>query len=220
MGSKPTPASCTVRRTRSLFVPFGSDHQLPRTIVDGAHRIRGVQKQVQDDLLKLDTIARDRRKIVGKFRPQNHPVSLKFTQRQAQSPLVSASFRSTDSVVALFLAKSARNRVITSDARLPSRIVRRAVSRAPSTFGGIGGQHPQTGAGVGDDARQRLVDFVRDRRRQCAEARDPGHVCELRSGLAERLFRKPALRHILNRADVLQSTILVSGCRERPSAGT
>jgi len=51
------------------FVPFGSEHQLPRAIVDAAHRVRGVQKQVQDDLLKLDTIACDGRKVVGKFRP-------------------------------------------------------------------------------------------------------------------------------------------------------
>ena len=34
------------------------------------------------------------------------------------------------------LVKSARKRAITSAARLPSRIVRRAVSRAPLTFGG------------------------------------------------------------------------------------
>ena len=47
-----------------------------------------------------------------------------------------ASFRSSGSSVNSFLLKSARNRVITSEARLPSRIVRLAVSRAPSTFGG------------------------------------------------------------------------------------
>src|SRR5437867_140483 len=47
-----------------------------------------------------------------------------------------ASFRSSDSVIALFFAKRARSRAITSDARLASRIVRRTVSRAPSTFGG------------------------------------------------------------------------------------
>src|ERR1039458_3027337 len=34
------------------------------------------------------------------------------------------------------LLNRARGRVITSDARLPSRIVRRAVSRAPSMLGG------------------------------------------------------------------------------------
>ncbi len=36
-------------------------------------------------------------------------------------------------------------------------------------------------------------------------------MSELRSDLAESLFRESALRHVLNRADVLQSTILVSG---------
>ena len=65
-----------------VFVSFGSDHQLPRTIVDAAHRVRGVAEQVQDDLLKLDAIAGDGREVVGEFRPQNHPVSLKFAQRQ------------------------------------------------------------------------------------------------------------------------------------------
>src|SRR5258708_14370485 len=47
-----------------------------------------------------------------------------------------ASFRPSDSIVVSVLLQSARNRVITSAARLRSRIVRRAVSRAPSTFGG------------------------------------------------------------------------------------
>ena len=47
-----------------------------------------------------------------------------------------ASFRSSGSSVNSFLLNSARNPVTTSEARLPSRIVRLAVSRAPSTFGG------------------------------------------------------------------------------------
>ena len=37
----------------------------------------------------------------------------------------------------------------------------------------IGIQHPQAGAGIGDDARERLIDLVRDRRRQRSEARRP-----------------------------------------------
>src|SRR3984893_15725201 len=65
-----------------ILVSFGSDHQLPRTIVDAAHRVQGVPEQVQDDLLKLDTIACDRRKAVGKFRSQHHPASLELAQRQ------------------------------------------------------------------------------------------------------------------------------------------
>src|ERR1700693_1996543 len=60
-----------------VFVCFGSDKQFPRTIRDGAHRLRGVQNEVQDDLLKLHTIACDQGKVLGKFKPQNHPASLK-----------------------------------------------------------------------------------------------------------------------------------------------
>src|SRR5260221_12590861 len=51
-----------------VFASFGSDHQLPRSIVDAAHRVCGVQEQVQDDLLKLDTIACDGRRAVAELR--------------------------------------------------------------------------------------------------------------------------------------------------------
>src|SRR5204863_10103684 len=50
------------------FVAFGSDQQLPRTIVDTHHRVGGVAEQVQDDLLELDSIAGDGREIVGELR--------------------------------------------------------------------------------------------------------------------------------------------------------
>src|SRR6202042_696964 len=95
-----------------------------------------------------------------------------------------ASFRSTNSVEVFFLEKSARNRMITSDARLPSRIVRRAVWRGPATLGGavdvgrVRGEHPQTGAGIGDDTGQRLVDLVGDRCGQGSKAGDSCHVGE------------------------------------------
>src|SRR5580704_13902240 len=65
-----------------IFVSFSSDHQLPRTIVDAAHRVQGVPEQVQDDLLKLDTIACDAWEVVGKLPSQNHPASLQLAQRQ------------------------------------------------------------------------------------------------------------------------------------------
>src|SRR5512145_1457446 len=63
------------------FVSCGSDHQFPRPIVDLAHRVRGVSEQVQDDLLKLDTIARDRREVLGQFCPQSYPPSVKLAPR-------------------------------------------------------------------------------------------------------------------------------------------
>ena len=93
-----------------------------------------VAKQVQEDLLELDTIARDGREIVGEFRLKNNPVSLKLTRRERITSRV-ASFRSTSSLVGSLLVNWARNRTITSDARSASRIVRCAVSRAPSMFG-------------------------------------------------------------------------------------
>src|SRR5580704_4169306 len=59
---------------------FRSDLQLPWTIVHGAHGVRGVLEQIQDHLLKLDPVPGHRREVVCEFRPENHPVSLKFTQ--------------------------------------------------------------------------------------------------------------------------------------------
>jgi hypothetical protein len=56
----------------------------------------------------------------------------------------------TNSAGVVFLSKSARNFVITSEARLPSRSVRREVSRALNVWRN-GVQHPQAGAGVCDD---------------------------------------------------------------------
>src|SRR6266446_8844055 len=51
------------------LVSFRPYQQLPRTIVDRAHRVRSVPEQVQDDLLELDTIARDGREVLGQFCP-------------------------------------------------------------------------------------------------------------------------------------------------------
>jgi hypothetical protein len=45
--------------------PFRSNQQLSRAIVDCAHCVGSVSKQVQDDLLKLDAIAPDEREVFG-----------------------------------------------------------------------------------------------------------------------------------------------------------
>ena len=63
-----------------VFLSFGFDQQLPRTIFDGGHRVRRIPDEIQYDLLQLDSIARDEREVFGKFRSQNHPVSLKIAQ--------------------------------------------------------------------------------------------------------------------------------------------
>ena len=61
---------------------FCFDQQLTRAIVHVNHRVRGVAEQVEDDLLELDTVAREVREIVGELRLKHDAVSLKFTPRQ------------------------------------------------------------------------------------------------------------------------------------------
>jgi hypothetical protein len=51
------------------FISFSSNQQLPRAIIDGAHRVRSVAEQIQNDLLKLNAITSDRREIIAKFGP-------------------------------------------------------------------------------------------------------------------------------------------------------
>src|SRR5690349_23478557 len=63
-----------------VAVDFSRDHEVPRAILDAAHRVRGVQQQVQDDLLELDAIACDRWEAIGKPRTQNHAASLKLAR--------------------------------------------------------------------------------------------------------------------------------------------
>src|SRR4029450_3217763 len=65
--------------TIALLV-LGSDQQLPRPIVHGGHRIRGVADQVQDDLLELNTIPGDRGEALGELQLKRDAISLKFAQ--------------------------------------------------------------------------------------------------------------------------------------------
>src|ERR1700722_16572379 len=79
-------------------------------------------------------------------------------------------------------------------------------------FGEIGScviQEAQTGVGVCYDSRERLVDFMRNRRCQGSKARHPGYVCKVRAGFAESLLRESPSRYVLNRRDVFQLTILI-----------
>ena len=91
--------------------------------------------------------------------------------------------------------------MITSAARLPSRMMRRTVSRAPSTFGGIASNIHRQVLGIGDNARERLVDLMSDRRGECAQGRHPRDARELGSGPVQRFLGDPGLRHILKGTD-------------------
>ena len=45
----------------------GSDQQLPRAVINTKHCVGSVPDQVQDDLLQRDTIADDKREVLGKL---------------------------------------------------------------------------------------------------------------------------------------------------------
>ena len=190
---------------------LGPDQQSPWSVIDAAHRVRGILEEIQDHLLKLDPITRDRRECTGKLRL---PVSLDFCEDRPTTGQVPRAWLRSDrsnSVVAFLLLKSARNRLMTSDARLPSRIVRCAVSRAPSTFGG-------SAASI----RRQVLALVTmpDSGWLTSWAIDAVNVPRLAT-LATRASsdraspsacsRKPALGHILNRADVFKAAIPVAG---------
>jgi hypothetical protein len=49
-------------------------------MVDRRHGVCGVPEQVQDNLLKLETIPCDRREIVGELRLNDHTLSLKLVR--------------------------------------------------------------------------------------------------------------------------------------------
>jgi len=66
----------------SVLVPFGCDEQLSWSIVDFAHCVRSIPYEVQDHLLKLDSVASNGRQIVCKLVVNNYPVSLEVAQRQ------------------------------------------------------------------------------------------------------------------------------------------
>jgi hypothetical protein len=144
------------------FSPFSSNQQLSRAIVDCAHRVSSISKHIQDDLLKLDAVTDDKREVIRKLMPQNHAASLDLSQRQCRH-LSNRFIQVHRFGRRLFLAvKRPQSR---DYVRGPVAIANRAPGRFPRALDvwGIGGKHPQAGAGIGDDSRERLVDFVRDR---------------------------------------------------------
>ena len=56
----------------------GSDQELPGAVFDTNHRLGSIAKQVERDLLQLDTVSHDGGDILGEFQTQNYPISLKI----------------------------------------------------------------------------------------------------------------------------------------------
>ena len=146
------------------------------------------------------------REIVGELRLKNDPVSLKVAQRQ-RNDLSRGLVQIQRLERELLLAEQRtqprdhlRGAVAIAN-RPPRRLTRTVDVRR------IGIEHPQARTGVGDDARERLVDLMGDRGGQGAQGRDSRHMGELGAGLAQGLLGDHALRHVLKGADEHRATL-------------
>ena len=156
----------------------------------------------------MHTIAGDGREVVGELRLNDHPVALKLAQRQRNH--LSRGLVQIQRLLGEFLPAEQRTQ--------PSDHIRGAIAVAYGPPRGLartvdvgrsGIQHSQACSGVGDDARERLVDFVRDRRGQRSERRHPCDMCELGARPFECLLGKSSRRHILYRSGVLHPPVLI-----------
>jgi hypothetical protein len=144
-----------------VFFSLGSDYQLPGTVLKTNHRVGSIAEQVEGHLLQLDTIADDRREVLGKLRPQNHPISLKIAQRQCNH--FSRELVQIECLQREFLL---------AEERTQSRdYIGGAVGIANGSLHcfartvhipGISIQPPKRDTGIGEEARERLVDLVGD----------------------------------------------------------
>src|SRR6185437_2066608 len=80
--NEPDPHVLHAQTHVMVSIRFGPDQQLSRPVLDIDHCVRGVPEQIQDHLLKLDTVRQNRWECAVKLRPQNDTVSLKLTPGQ------------------------------------------------------------------------------------------------------------------------------------------
>ena len=162
-------------------VAFASDEQMSRSIVHVHHRVRRVAEQIQDDLLELNAVAGDERETLGELGMEDHVMSVQVARRQ-RNDLARGLVQ---------IERFERELLLAEECAQPRNHVGGAIAVANRTScglactGDIGRhaiQHSKARAGVGDDARERLVDLVSDRRRQCAERGHPRHMGKLGTG--------------------------------------
>ncbi len=167
-----------VRRVRRGF-----DHHPSGLVAHIAHRLHGVQQQIDDDLPQLDPIAGDG----GRSSASSTRAITRLARSSPEARAITsraAAFRSTASAVAAAWRTGRASRYhIGHAARVaddPSGLSRARPQVAPAAR-----PASQANAGVGDDPRQRLIDFMHDRRGQRADA---GHLAEV--GRPERALSK------------------------------
>src|SRR5271157_5617971 len=153
----------------------GGDHQFARPLIDTAHRFHTTHDQVQPHLLQLHAIAGNRWKVIGKLRADDHLPFLRFVPDERKD-------LPNGVVQVQLLAGRGRplgQRPNAGDHFPGALAVANDVADSLTDFlhvRCISGQETQASAAVAHDARQRLVDFMRDRGGQFSHHAHPVDV--------------------------------------------
>ena len=196
---------------RDLNAAFAVDlrfnPQDARSLGHAAHGIRSVHDQVHDDLLQLDAISQCKRKVRGQRRLNGHRTAPQRGPRQRQD-LPDRVIRVERNVVRLAMFEqlaNARDHLACTRALLDDAFER---LRYLLDIGGSVGQPSERSVSIGDDRRERLVDFMGDGRRELTHRREPRHARELRLRLVHGRVGADALGLVRRDANVLLSGLV------------
>ena len=148
--------------------------------------------------------------IIGRSSANSDCSTIRFLCRSPSESATTSrvtSFMSSGSRVNSFLVNKARSRVITSDARLPSRKVRLAVSRAPSTSGGLAASIRRQVPALVMMPGERLVDLMAIDAVNALTVVSRATWASSKRAVSRRRLCHFALGHILKRADEHRSTL-------------
>src|SRR5262249_23184885 len=157
-----------------LGTGFGFHPQKPLTRRRRRHRVYGIDRQIQDDLLQLDPIAEDPRELACKLAVNRDALLLQLTLRQLEDLAdETIDIDRPDLLVVLFEHGPDRIEYFTGPVAVPDN----AFENLPDLVevGRRLGEPAQTGIGARDHGRQGLLNLVTDRRRHrphCRELRD------------------------------------------------
>ena len=191
----PAPESCTETSTRSFASRCVRITSSRERSDDAVHGFQPVQHQIEHDLLQLHPIAEHARQVRAELRPQSRARPPRFSLGQCDD----LSNDLIDVQRLLLGRRAAREGANPRDDVARTAAVAAIAcnpSRTSSRFGDSRSQKAQAGVRIDDDARERLVDLMRDRRRHFAQRRHAADMCELGLRLTQRLLRALLLRHV------------------------
>ena len=194
-GSIPAPESSTVISTPSCAANFGFHTQQPLALRRRRHRVYCIDRQIQDDLLQLNSVAEDLRQLVGEF-------AVNDTRCFCNSPCASS--------------RTSRNEIVDIDrpdlllvllehcpdgiqyVTCPMAVPDNAFENLPYLveIGRRSCEPSQSGIGACDHGRQRLLYLVADRGRHRPHCRELRDARKLRMCRAQRQLRAPAHQNV------------------------